>query len=249
MKPQELFEIWAPPNATWSPWAKPILFSRMFSSRGPSGLGAPIPGYGWAPRNDGQTAIVLNLAGAQGIMHALICARHGFRPVPLYNAASGHGEIVAQAELIDAAFDATPDLQNLALPPDAPPVFLLDSRRMEGIPVPSRFDNRWMVFPQDFPSAAKLKSTGITTVLLVQKDEHQPAQDLAHVLAGWQEKGLTIMVDNVHDTLDPKPIQIRQPSHFRGLFYRAMILLGFRKNSAGGFGSMVPMPTESSGYG
>ena len=41
----------------------------------------------------------------------------------------------------------------------APPAFLLDSDRMKApAPDPGRFDNRWLVFPQDFPSAAFLRS-------------------------------------------------------------------------------------------
>src|SRR5262245_32614133 len=43
MTPQELYEIWAPPGALWSAWAKPVLFAQMYlSKRKP----APPPGGG-----------------------------------------------------------------------------------------------------------------------------------------------------------------------------------------------------------
>ncbi|CAN5525420.1 hypothetical protein BH09VER1_BH09VER1_50770 [soil metagenome] len=249
MKPQELFEIWAPRDGLWSPWAKPVLFFHLPVLDAPRGLPPPLDGYQWAPVNDGTTALVIDLAGAQGIYHALICARAGFRPVPLYNSCPGPGELVNLTEIIEALFEATQDLTEIPFRTDAPPVFLLDSRRLDGFPIPARFDNRWMVFPQDFPSANLLKSAGFTKILLIQKDQRQPSQDLAVVLAAWEKLGLTIFVDSVHDTLAPRAINIRIPNTLPSLFYRALALIGFHKNSAGGFGSIVPTPTESSGFG
>ena len=55
-------------------------------------------------------------------------------------------------------------------------------------PGPGTFDNRWVVFPQDFPSAAFLRSRGVAEVLLIQAGA-QPQEDLAHVLLRWQQGG------------------------------------------------------------
>jgi hypothetical protein len=46
----------------------------------------------------------------------------------------------------------------------------------------------------------------------------------------------------------PQPLQVRKPSKFRHLWYRALVLLRLRRNSAGGFGSVIPMPS-SGGHG
>jgi hypothetical protein len=42
-------------------------------------------------------------------------------------------------------------------------------------------------------------------------------------------------------------MEVDRPSAFRSLFYRALTLVGLRRNSAGGFGSIVPQPSQSSG--
>src|SRR5208337_2702449 len=129
-------------------------------------------------------------------------------PVPLYNASPGSpfvGLSPGAQGAWDAAVDMRPivaaigritaSLQALNLPADAPPAFLLDSNRLLGTtrPVtPGMFDNRWMVFPQDFPSANFLLVHGIQKALLVQKDRLEPQDDLAHTLLRWQEGGITV---------------------------------------------------------
>lgn len=248
MKPQELYEAWAPRAAIWSAWAKPVLFHDISVNKIPSGVPEPQEPKRMSA-NDGQTALVIDLPGAAAIPHALLRARQGFRPVPLYNACTGPGELISLSDLIETLFDATPNVLALTLPDNAPPAFLIDSRRLDGTPVPSRFDNRWMVFPQDFPSATRLKSAGITTVIHVRADGEPPARDLALILSEWQKKGLAILADNIQDTLAPRPVTIHPPSLGPILFHRMLALLGLRKNSAGGFGSLVPEPSQSSGYG
>ena len=249
MKPQELYEIWAPRDGLWSPWVKPVLFFQMPKLEAPTALPSPAEGSHWIVQNDGRTAVVIDMPGREAVLYGLICARLGFRPVPLYNACSAHGELVSMTELSNTLFRATQNITGLSLSRQAPPVFLLDSRRLDGMPIPERFDNRWMVFPQDFPSATKLKSAGISKILLVQKTQTQPIHDLAHVLVTWQQQGLKIMFDNPENPEGPTPMTVHRPSIVPYLFYRVLALFGFRKNSAGGFGSVIPVPGESSGYG
>src|SRR5438045_2558006 len=61
------------------------------------------------------------------------------------------------------------------------------------------FDNRWMVFPQDFPSARFLVGQGIRHALLVQKDRAEPQDDLAHSLLRWQEGGIKVQSKKLDD--------------------------------------------------
>jgi hypothetical protein len=139
-------------------------------------------------------------------------------------------------ELVGALCAATPRIQALGLADDAPPIFLLDDARTHGINPADEgvFDNRWMVFPQDFPSAKLLKSRGIEDILLVQ-ETRLPQEDLAHVLLRWQEAGLRI------HSHDGKPLVIPQPSRFKAPWYRALAITGLRRNRVGGFGSRVPL--------
>jgi hypothetical protein len=142
-------------------------------------------------------------------------------------------------------------LPQLSLPADAPPVFLLDSGRtpLVGGGVPGTYDNRWVVLPQDFPSAAKLREHGIAAILLWQTERVQPASDLAHVLRRWQESGLNIYLESGTVESVPEPLTVDRPSHYRSIFHRLLVLAGLRRNSAGGFGSKVPEPSSSGSYG
>jgi len=67
-------------------------------------------------------------------------------------------------------------LQKLSFASDAPPVFILDALRLRGTnPIlDDMFDNRWMVFPQDFPSARFFAEKKIKLVTLVQVEKAQP---------------------------------------------------------------------------
>jgi hypothetical protein len=202
MNPSELFDLWAPPSAVWSRWAKPILFAE-------AGAGLPVsPDTEPSPTLDLRAtpdlAVVLDLPSAVAVKAGLALAEAGFRPVPLFNGARGPTSLnIGGTALVDNdpiltwLLLGTGTLASCQLPDDAPPAFLLDSRRQPPAmnASPGRFDNRWIVFPQDFPSANFLRSQGITRVLLVQPDAQRPPQeDLAHVLCRWQEAGLQLSV-------------------------------------------------------
>ena len=175
--------------------------------------------------------------------------RRGYRPVPLYNGAPGVNAAVPVGPIINALDAAAESLKPIALPPGAPPAFLLDLDRFAGSRVmsPGVFDNRWWAFPQDFPSANLLLSRGFRTCLLIQPAAGQPHEDLAHVLLRYQQAGLVILSGGV-DNASTAPITIAKPSHFRRFWYRALVLEGLRRNSAGGFGAVIPVP-GSGGFG
>ena len=74
------------------------------------------------------------------------------------------------------------------------------------------------------------------------------APDLRHVLHGWQRDGLRIMrfAPEIHES--PQPVQVDRPSGFGMFWQRLVAASGFRRNAAGGFGSLVPMPSEGGGH-
>jgi hypothetical protein len=134
---------------------------------------------------------------------------------------------------------------------EAPPAFLLDAGRMtaDGPIGPGRFDNRWMVFPQDLPSASFLLSRGLFKAIVLQRRAGQPAEDLAHALLRWQEAGIEILAfDPAPAGGAPQRIRIEKPSRFRALWHRALAIGGLRRNSAGGFGMVIPVPSQG-GHG
>lgn len=253
MNPQEMFAIWAPDQPddefgpTWTSWAKPVLFASI-NAKPP---GAHLHQVDLRDLRDalrrlpGKYALVIDLPGPEAIAVGFELARLGMRPVPLFNGCPGDNEVVSTSELIAALRAATPLLERCAIPADAWPAFLLDSRRMSTAvaPQPGRFDNRWFTFPQDFPSANLLLARGFQTIIVVQERVGQPADDLAHVLRRWQEAGVELRCTTLGSS-QLQPLKVDRPKRFRNLWYLMLALVGLFPNSAGGFGAVIPQPSS-----
>jgi hypothetical protein len=257
MKPSELYKLWAPEDSIWSNWAKPVLFADKSFAGGepPQTMQWQSSNVAWAPAPESGTAIVLDLPGADAVWYGMALSQRGYRPVPLYNGVRGPAlggfELVQVDAIVFALHEVEETLAKLQFATNAPPVFLLDEDRFAGgsFADPGRFDNRWWVFPQDFPSANYLLSHGIRSVVLGQNRAVGPQRDLAHVLLRWQEAGIQILTCAVGDQAQPTPIQVERPDRFRALWYQALVLAGLRRNSAGGFGAVVPEPSSGGGFG
>lgn len=247
---QQLFETWAPASSVWSLWAKPVLFAGDVPA--PSPALAPAEPSGTAPRVDPATALVIDLPGSRAVDLGLRVAQAGYRPVPLFNGGSYPGATVPVQRIVRRLAEGAEELARSPIPDDAPPAFLLDADRMNPAkpPQPGQYDNRWMAFPQDFPSAVFLQSRGIRRVLLLQDDPlAQPRPDLAHVLLRWKEAGLELYIQDPLSDMAPRELAVNRPSRFRSLVYRALAVVGLRRNDAGGFGAVIPTPSSGSGSG
>lgn len=203
----------------------------------------------WLNERRGNTAIVIDLPGEQSVARGLQLTAQGFRPVPLFNTTWGSDTVVPVRDIIRGLRWGAEALPAKSLADDAPPAFLLDANRQTfiGPALPGKYDNRWLVFPQDFPSARTLREHGINAVVLWQKGRTASREDLAHVLLRWQEAGIAVLAHNEDGAHGPLPIIVTRPSQFRSLFHRLFALAGFKRNSAGGFGAVIPQP--GSGYG
>ena len=59
----ELFDVWAPPTAAWSAWAKPVVFAHIDWPAAEAGVQFQLPPLPAIPRgDDGRTAVVVDLA-------------------------------------------------------------------------------------------------------------------------------------------------------------------------------------------
>ncbi len=266
MKREELFEVWAPAAAVWSPWVKPVLFSCLNEGAWDELLGMPAPPAHWCtewlPSAAENIVLVLDLPGHEGVAVALDLARCGYRPVPLYNALPGPREqelsatgwlatppLVEVSGILNTLRAATRRLADAGLPAEAPPAFLLDARRRVGqrLATPGCFDNRSISFVTDFPSANLLLARGMRRVLLVQRGATQPQADLAHTLRRWQDSGLEITLKDLEVAGPPAPLIVNKPTWFGLWFQRALELVGFRRNVLGGFGGILPDTSSSGG--
>lgn len=246
----ECFAVWAPDGVVWSQWAKPVVFAQapaLFNE--PEAVVPPFDALG-LPRPWDESAIVVDLPGAQSVLVGLALAGRGFRPVPLFNSTSGPTPVVPMEEVERALGGGTEVLRRTTIPPDAKPAFLIDSQRGTpiGADVPGRYNNRWVVLPQDFPSAAFLLGHGVKTITLICQRSPVPDQDLTHVLLRWKEGGLRLRAISLETGAVEENLSLAVPSGFRRLWYGAIALMGLRRNNAGGFGSLVPEQTKSTGF-
>jgi len=250
----EIYKTWAPDGALWTQWAKPVLFHGMNYS--PYYGTYAEPDVGWLGETRNDTAIILDLPGAQGIEQAAALAKKGYRPVPLYNGTRGPSataEIVDVASLSDALAQHSYRIEQASLSPGAPPVFMLDSRRLPfGVgKMPSMYDNRWCVFPQDMPSAAYLLKHGIRYVIVRSGEGLQV--DLMRILRRWQEQGVKIYLSapaqGTQEVSTADPSRLKNSSRLKIFSYRFRTMLKLTRNAAGGFGGKVPEMSGGGYYG
>lgn len=246
MNNEEAYLAWAPPRVRWSDWAKPVAFAQATPPVASEAEPSPLHGWqtirlDWLPAPS-DTAIVADLPGPSAVTFGLALADQGYRPIPLFNACTGPSEIVNMQQIIRALFAAAGELAGMNIPERAPPAFLIDSERLQGGSAvqPGRFDNRWMVFPQDFPSANVLLGERIQQVLVVRNGPISVPDDLAHVLVRWQEGGIELLGQDAQSAGPPQPLQVSRPKGFKTIWYRLLAMAGLRRNSAGGFGSVIP---------
>jgi hypothetical protein len=246
---EELFDAWAPAGGPWSDWAKPVLFAHW-----PRPLPAvpeiPPADLGWVPPPADRVALVIELPGPASVHVGLALAGTGYCPVPLFNACPPpiDGEpnaAVVPVEPILAALVRGADRLRTAPPPtDAPPVFLLDADRQTARrePSPGAFDNRSVVFPTDFPSAARLAAHGIMRALLVREHRGAIGDDLEDALRPWQTDGLRLEVKWLSEPGPSVPLILPQRTWWNRLG-RWLTRTYPRRNLAGEFGSFIPHPT------
>jgi hypothetical protein len=256
MHREEVHESWAPPEGVWSLWVKPVLFAQMPEDvRYASLTGsppAPVPwsrpwsafDVSWAPPVEERVVLVVDLAGWEAVQVGMALAQRGYRPVPLFNACIGPHEVIGQGSIQRALREGAADLRALALPADAPPAFLLDRYRQAPVrPVrPGDFDNRWWVYPEDFPSPALLRGRGFARAVVVQRDSRRPLDDLTRVLREWQEAGLRLAVKDLADDDPSRPLVVFRPGWFWRALERLFGAFGRRRSPPGGFGYVVQQP-------
>lgn len=208
---KELYKIWAPAGKRWVDWVRPVPFVEIDRyTKGYSVSTSHIPPVPFLKDAPKDTAIVVDLPGAGGVLEGIALARLGFRPIPIYNGTleqAGARATVDNQSAGEALKGAAPLLAELELPSDAPPAFLTDRHRLQRYKMlVSLFDNSWDVYPQDLPTGEYLKGKGIWKVIVVG---NSLAKDLKKIMYTYQKKGLEIYVTKGYE--EPKIIKIHKP--------------------------------------
>jgi hypothetical protein len=202
---------------------------------------------GLPPPADRQ-ALVIEMPGPLAVTMGLAVAEMGYRPVPLFNAcpapwvAGAPAPAAVDVDSIQAVLArGAGRLSSLPLPADAPPAFLLDADRQKARMslMPGVFDNRSVVFPTDFPSAAFLQSQGIMGVVLLREMDHGVLWDLVRALRGWERAGLPLRAWRLDRPGAPEWTALPRFGFVFEWLRRLWAFLSLRRNPLGGYGALV----------
>lgn len=202
MTNKEIYKIWAPVGKIWVDWVRPVPFVVIDDKVQPyQPIPVTYPKLKEMNLDDGKTAIIVDLPGAQSVVAGLMIANeYGYRPIPIYNGimeqpgsrATSDNRSILGGLVWGASILPTVDLKN-----DAPPVFLTDTNRLQTFRIDgSIFDNSWDVYPQDIPSENYLLNHGIERVVILSG---KPARDLNAIFYDWPKKKVKIYWTDGYD--------------------------------------------------
>jgi hypothetical protein len=213
MTAKEIFKIWAPTGAKWVDWVRPVPFVGLDNSQGAKqAYRFEIPLINYLSALPDNTAVIVDLPSSDSIEEGLALAQLGFRPIPLFN---GTNEQAGAMALVDnrpmemALQWGASVLAKIALPPNAPPAFLLDSNRLHRYKMKvAIFDNSWDLYDQDLPSAEHFLSSGITKIIV---HSEKLSKDLQKIFQKFLQKGVKILFTDGYEM--PKEVVIKKRNY------------------------------------
>lgn len=211
MKGREVFKVWAPIGAKWTQWVRPVPFIVINDDiKIYDAYDFTNHGIKYLTKASSDTAIIVDLPGDDSIVEGIALAKMGFRPIPVYNGTNEQNGAIATVDnrvielgLVLGALE----LQKINLSKEAPPVFLLDSNRMNRYKMDaSVFDNSWDIYHQDIPSCEYFFENGINNIIIRGSVVNK---DLNKILYKFQRKGMKILFTNGYD--EPKEVKLKKP--------------------------------------
>lgn len=203
MTNRKVFEIWSHGDSLWSGWVRPVQFVSIDTTADTSYIDRLENEFPYMKNISEDTAIILDAAGYNGVVEAIMLADLGFRPIPVYNATKAPinaKALLDTSQIEEALLWGANELADIKICKNAPPVFLLDSNRTEHFKMDtSIFDNSWDIYPQDLPSAEYFLGHEIRKILV--KSEKIQA-DLYKIIYTYQQKGLEIFFTNGFDAIE-----------------------------------------------
>ncbi len=257
-----LFHLYGPVGESpWVPYHCPTLFASIDRLSIDPSNAALSPGYeeehppGAWEWIDEQTMVIVDLPGATTIevgvtlmkqMAQLVCT---FDHWPSSTRNRSADTVVDADEIIDMMYTLAPEAAEVYpnLSPSAPPVWLCDSRRLgddEPDPTPGTFDNRYYIDDSILPGIPTLNKAGIRRVVYFnERLDDDPLPDVApFIVDSSKQKGITVervALTEKETWIEPKPIE-RLP------FETKLPIRSFKRSDLGGFGKLVPQPSEGS---
>lgn len=257
-----LFHLYGPlAGSPWVPYHCPTLFASLDRlSIAPQkielapGYHDPHPPGAWQWLGP-KTMVLVDLPGAAAIEVGVTLMKHGAQFVstfdhwPFSRLNRGARVAVKAQVVIQAMYTLAPEVHALrrGLTPDVAPVWLCDSRRLGRLgvePTPGTFDNRYYIDDSILPGIKTLKGAGIRRLIYLNlKAGDAPQPDLVPFIIEAHKAGLTLE----HVALQEEETWIK-PRSMDVPFKTKLPIRGFRRTDMGGFGKMIPVPSEGS-YG
>ena len=190
---KEIYKIFAPADAKWVEWVRPVPFVAIDTYN-------RTPAIDWQDRKaifienyQSDTAIFIDLPGKEAIELSIDLAYKGYRPIPLFNGTDEQNGAQATTDtyLIESSLiNGAKKLKDIHLKNDANPVFLLDYFRTNRYRAKeSIFDNSWDLYKQDIPSAQYFKGNGINKIIIVSKEIQK---DLKKIFLNFQDNDIKL---------------------------------------------------------
>lgn len=210
MTSKEVYKMWAPPLKKWVDWVRPVPFIGLDNPKEVHEfIDYTIPNINYLHGNFKDTVVIIDTIGINSIKEGIALAKMGYRPIPIFNGTtppigsmSTTNNNIIEPLLIWGALE----LQNITIEEDAPPVFLLDSNRLNRYKINSSiFDNSWDIYPQDIPSPKYMIEHGIKRII-VRGELFQ--SDLKKVLYKYQKNNIKVLFTNGYE--EPKEIRIKK---------------------------------------
>jgi hypothetical protein len=204
----EMLNAFQPRSQTWMPYFVPTLiqalqFETLRSQLSPISTPDMEEAYGRGQaiakdflgnaENRAETAIIVDAPGRASVALGAGLAESGHLITTFDNFPHPLGVAPSHETLAAMLYYAGEiETKQAAVAQDAPPVFLLDSKRLETYTsADTQFDNRYLA---KIPSAQKLQELGIKSVLYVTPDRtrQQELDDLNEDFVEYQAKGINV---------------------------------------------------------
>jgi hypothetical protein len=256
-----LFDLFGPlAGSPWVPYQCPTLFASIDkcnitpkSVKLSALFESTQPAQTW-PWLGPDTMVIVDLPGETTIEIGALLMQKAAQFISTFDhwAFSATNKVASPAikaqPIIDTMFTLAPTVHTLRkdLSPDVAPVWLCDSRRLGDSltePSPGMFDNRYYVDDSILPGLSTLKKGGIRRIVHFREElARDPLPDLIPFITEAHKAGMRIESVALSDQstwTDPK--LMAQPP-----FETKLPIRGFKRSDMGGFGKMVPVPSEGS---
>ncbi len=211
MTAKEIYQIWAPAGKKWVDWVRPVPFIAMNECMKMYDFSDfTIPETDYIDNHYVGAALIVDMPGMESVKEGIALAKHGYRPVPIYNGTieqpGARATVDNQSVAVGLAMGAA-QLSQIDIKSDALPAFLVDSNRMNRFKMEdSLFDNSWDVYHQDLPSAEYFLESGIYKIIVIGETF---SKDLKKILYEFQKKKIEIFWTKRYGT--PTKITLHKP--------------------------------------